>query len=599
MSRACENAGLVVGILRTEPGQNAGGAVASIEKIDYKAGIQIDIAVQREGQTVLDYAMTLQAKYGDSHILLLDENVFVPSSFLENVKSQIRFFADRGVEWGVIGNSGITFPYFKPVCNMLIADSPLERFAGVLPAAHLDSYLLLINRDVNLSTFALTSGCPHDATIGDFATVAAWEAEKPCWICNLPVYVGGSYAIASAPGNGSAWANYLATRYNNASFVSSFGTLGLSGHAAGAKDYYYGFLEPVLNRSTCHLDNASVTLFLFATYYDPDIFDRCLMSIVSQFERPAKVYIIGLDQLAGPKREEFREVVERYRHYVSMVWAEEELPGIAALDQLREFLQRVPDDGYSMLAYDTCVLFPQAVSQIREFLRFTLRDEQVLPITTAEISRICRVLEPRFSLRPQAFFKELEKFGFSHKERWCSSEPSSTLHFTFPNNFLRNMPLSGIDLYDLGSTLPQRLLSEPLSFFLIERGAGYMSFQTPSSDETVSPLAEAGNPFHLANKAGALMGARSNVTQYSMKAGTIVPTLSYHNEGEVSQRHEARLAELEAYRGRAEQELAALRDLAERQEKSLNKFRANWYFKTRRQLFGLFRNIMQSGKPKP
>ena len=576
-------AGLVVGILLTEPGQTA-GAVQSIGKIGVGDGVRVDIAVRREGRTMLDHVQTLQAAYPDGHILLLDENVVVPSSFLESVRAQIRLFADRNVAWGVIGNAGITFPYFKPVRNMLVAGAPSDRFAGVLPAAQLDAHVLLIHRDVQLEAFARASGCPADAPIGDLATLAAWEAERPCWICNLPVYLDGASPGGQAAGDRDAWARYLATLYNNASFVSAYGTIRLSGHAADVKDYYYSQVEPVLNRATRHLDTASMTVFVFATYYDPDIFDRCLMGIVSQFQRPEAVYLIGLDRLDGAKYEEFRAIVERYRHYLSIDWAQEELPGIAAIDQWRTYLQRVPDDGFSMLAYDTCVLFPQAVRQICEFLQFTLRDAHVLPITTAEISRLHRSVETRFSSRPQAFFREVEKFGFTHRERWLSSEPSSTLHFTFPNAFLRATPLAGIDLFDLGSALPQRLLTEPLSFFLIERGAGYMSFQKPSPDETVSPLAEAGTPYHLANKAGALLATRSNVLHYAIDADGIAPALSWRDEGEAARRQQAKLAEFEAYRGQAEHELAGLRDLSERQEASLNRFRNSWYFRARRRL---------------
>lgn len=583
-------AGLVVGIL-TEPGRAAGGAVQSSGKIGFGEGVHLDIAVRREGQTVLDYAQALQATYADSHILLLHESVFVPSSFLENVRSKIRFFADRNVAWGVIGNSGITFPYFKPVRNMLAAGTPSDWFAGVLPAAQLDANVLLIHRDVRLQAFAYASSCPPDTPIADLATLAAWEAERPCWICNLPVYVDGGSQGAQLAGDSGAWARYLATRYNNASIVSAYGTIGLSGHAADARDYYYGLVEPVLNRATRHLDTASVTVFVFATYYDPNIFDRCLMGIVSQFQRPEAVYLIGLDRLDTAKYEEFRAIVERYRHYVSIHWAEEKPPGIAAIDHFRAYLQRIPGDGFSILVYDTFVLFPQAVRQIREFLQFTLRDEHVLPITTAEISRLHRTEETRFSSRPRAFFREVEKFGFTHRERWLSSEPSSTLHFTFPNAFLRATPLDGIDLFDLGSALPQRLLAEPVSFFLIERGAGYMSFQKSSPDETLSPLAEAGTPFHLANKAGALLGARSNVLQYAIYAGGIAPALSWRDESEAAQRHAAREAEFAAreaefaaYRAHAEHELANVRDLSDRQEASLNRFRNSWYFKARRRL---------------
>lgn len=582
--KADVEADLVVGILLTEPGQTA-GAVQSIGKIGGGDGFGVEIAVRCDGRTMLDHAQAIQAAYPDSHILLLDQNVVVPSTFLEAIQAQIRFFADRNVAWGVIGNAGITFPYFKPVRNMLVAGAPTDRFAGVLPAAQLDAHVLLIHRDVRLGAFVRASGCPAVAPIGDVATLAAWEAERPCWICNLPVYLDGAYPDEQPAGDSEEWARYLATRYNNASFVSAHGTIGLSGHAADARDYYYSQVEPVLNRATRHLDTASVTVFVFATYYDPDIFDRCMMGIVSQFQRPEAVYLIGLDRLDGAKHEEFRGIVERYRDYLSIHWAEEELPGVAAIDQWRTYLRRVPDDGFSMLVYDTCVLFPQAVRQVCEFLQFTLRDAHVLPITTAEISRLHRSVETRFSSQRHAFFREVEKFGFTHRERWLSSEPSSTLHFTFPNAFLRATPLAGIDLFDLGSALPQRLLAEPLSFFLIERGAGYLSFQIPSPDETVSPLAEAGTPFHLANKAGALLAARSNLLHYAIDAdGIIAPALSWRDESEAKRRQQAKLAEFEAYRSQAEQELAGLRDLAERQEASLNRFRNSWYFKARRRL---------------
>lgn len=579
--------GIVIGIL-TKLGQTAG--VRSIGKINVGDGVHVDIAVRREGRSMLDYAQTLQSAYRDSHILLLDENVVIPSSFLESVRAQIRFFADRNVAWGVIGNSGITFPYFKPVRNMLTAGAPSDRFAGVVPAAQLDPQVLLIHRDVDLAVATRADECPADAPIGDVATIAAWEAERPCWICNLPVYLE-SAAPSPVPGDSGTWARYLATRFNNASLVSAYGTIGLSGHAANAKDYYYSLIEPVLNRTTRHFDTAHLSVFVFATYYDPDIFDRCLMSIVSQFQRPEAVYLIGLDRLDDARCEEFRAIVDRYRTYLTIHWSEEELPEITPVDQWRTYLQRVPDEGFSMLAYDTSVLFPQAVRQICEFLQLTLRDAHVLPITTAETSRLHRTVETRFSSRPQVFFREVEKFGFTHRERWLSSEPSSTLHFTFPNGFLCETPFDGIDLSDLGSTLPQRLLAEPLSFFLIERGAGYTSFQKPSPDETVSPLAEAGTPFHLANKASALLATRSNVLQYAMTADGIEPALSYRDESEATRRQAARLADLEAYQSRAEHELAGLRNLAERQEVSLNRFRNDWYFKTRRRLIGTLKHL--------
>ncbi|VXC01811.1 hypothetical protein [Brevundimonas sp. G8] len=581
---------LVIGILLSQPEQKA----SAIQSIDVTGvdGVQVDVALRGDGQALLSYAQALQATYPDSHILLLDQNVVVPSSFLQTVRSQIRFFAERNVAWGVIGNAGISFPYFKPVKNMLAVGAAADRFAGVVPAAHLDAHLLLIHRDVRLETFVGSGECPADAPVGDLATLAAWEAERPCWICNLPVYLDGASIDGQVAGDRDAWARYLATRYNNASFVSAYGTIGLSGHAADAKDFYYSLVEPVLNRATHHLDRASVTVFVFATYYDPDVFDRCLMSVVSQFQRPDAVYLIGLDRLDSAKYDEFRAIVECYRDYLTIHWSEEELPGIAAIDQWRTYLQRTPNDGFSLLVYDAYVLFPQAVRQICEFMQFALRDVNVLPITTAEISRLHRSVETRFSPRPQAFFLEVEKFGFTHREQWLSSEPSSTLHFTFPNAFLRATPLDGINLFDLGSTLPQRLMAEPISFFLIERGAGYMSFQKPSPNETISPLVEAGTPYHLANKAGALLDARSNVLQYAVDAGVIAPGLSWRDEDAASQRQRARLAELEAYRDHAEHEIAGLRDLADRQKLSINKLRNSWYFRTRRR-FKRLRDLFQ------
>jgi len=572
----------VVGII-TEPGQAEPGAVQSIARIASAEGVQIDVAVRREGQTALKHAQALQAAHPGSHLLLLDANVYLPSTFLESVRAQIRFFAERNVTWGVIGNSGIVFPYFKPVRNMLATGAPFERFAGTLPAAQLDPLVLLIHRDIDLAAVARADGCPADAPLGDLAMIASWEAEKPCWICNLPVYLAGA-TPGPAAGDIDAWARYLATRYNNASLVSAYGTIGLSSHSANAKDYYYGLVEPVLNRATRHLDTASVSVFVFATYYDPEIFDRCLMGLASQFQRPEAVYLVGLDRLDASKHTEFRAIVERYRSYLVISWSEEDLPGLAAADQFAAYLKRVPTGGYSILAYDTCVLFPQAVRQICEFFQFTLRDAHVLPITTAEVSRLQRSVETRFSSQPQSFFREVEKFGFTHRERWLTSEPSSTLHFTFPNAFLRETQLAGIDLFDLGSALPQRLLAEPLSFFLIERGSGYTSFQKPSRDETISPLAEAGTPFHLANKAGALLAARSNVMQYAIVADRIVPALSWRDEGDAVRRQAAREAEFAAYRAHAEHELAGLRDFADRQEASLNKFRNTWYFRVRRRL---------------
>lgn len=588
MTADAENPRLVVGILLTAPGLTAGGAVRSIGRTELGKDVHVDVTVRGEGQTALDYAEALQARNVGSHILLLDESAFLPSIFFETVRSQINYLADRNVTWGVIGNSGITFPYFKPVRNMLVAGPPAERFSGVLPAAYLDPHILLIHREVRLGEFARASRCPTDAPVGDLATLAAWEAGRPCWICNLPIYLGSP--PPNPAGDSGAWAHYLATRYNNASFVSAYGTIGLSGHTADAKDFYYSQVEPVLDQATRHLEDASVTVFLLATYDDPDIFDRCLMSIVAQFQRPETLYIIGLTQLDGSKLEEYREIVERYRHYLSIHWAEDELPEIAAVDQLEEYRRRVSYDGYSILAYDTFVLFPQAVQQIREFLRLTLRDAHVLPITTAELSRLQRSVETRFTSRPRTFFREVEKSGFTHRERWLSSEPSSTLHFTFPNRFLRDTPLCDLDLRDLGSSLPQRLLSEPLSFFLIERGAGYASIQTPSPDDTMSPLVEAGTPFHLANKAGSLLTARSNLIQYSWSADAIATALSYLPEDEALRRQQARLADLEAYQDRAEHELAGLRDLAERQEVSLDRFRNNWYFRNRRRLIEVVRS---------
>lgn len=603
--------GFVVGVLLTQPEQ-ASVAVQSIGKLGVSDGVQVDVSVRREGRTVLEYAKTLQATYPHHHIILLDENVVVPSSFIESVRSQIQFFFERSVAWGVIGNAGVTFPYFKQIRNMLVVGAPTDQFAGVLPAAQLDAYVLIVHRDVRLEEFALTTGCPADAPIGDVATLAAWEAGRPCWICNLPVYFEGGPLGAQAIGDRDAWARYLAKYYNNTSFVSAHGTLFLVDHATDAKDFYYSQIEPSLNRATAHLDTASVTVFVFASYYDPDVFDRCLISIVSQFQRPKALYIIDLDRLDSARFDTIRAIVERYRHYLPIHWAAEDLAETRAIDQWKTYLGRVPDGDFCILAYDNCVLFPQAVRQICEFFQFTLRDTRVLPITTAEISRLLRGVETRLSLRSQVFFREVEKLGFTHKERWLSSEPTSTLHFTFPKAFLSATPLAGIDLFDLGSSLPQRLLAEPLSFYLIERGAGYMSFQKPSTNETVSPFIEAGTPYRLANKVAALLTAPSNVLHYALSADGAAPPAIWRDEGDsarqrqasltelevyrsqtepelaflrdLTKQQDARIAEFDAFRSQAEHELAGLRDLSQSQEASLNQFQNKWYVRARRRI---------------
>jgi hypothetical protein len=576
---------LVVGILLTHADQLTSDAVRSLERIGLKDRVHVDIAVREEGVTALSYALRLQSEYERHHVLLLDESVYVAQSFLEDVQNQIEDFSSKSVAWGAIGNSGLSFPYFKPICNMLIADAPTERFAGVLPAAHLDRFVLLIHRDVRLSTIAEHAGCPADAPLNDLVGLAAWEAGMPSWICNVPVYASGSYATAATAGNRDAWSIYLSSRYSNATFASSFGTLEITDHAENTKDYYYAQMRLVLDRSTRAFDTASVSVFVFATYYDLDILDRCLMGIASQFQRPVAVYIIGLVALDDPRKAEVKQVVDRYRHYLALHWGEEELPDHSAIDQFGAYLAAIPDDQYSLFAYDTFVLFPQAVQQICEFMRICLGDRNVLPITTAEVSRLYRSVESAIPSQPRVFFREIEKQGFSHKEAWLSSQPSVIIHFSFPNAFLKRLSLSDIDVSDLGSCLPQRLLAEPLSFFLIERGAGYTSFQKPSTDETVSPLREAGTPFHLANKAHALLTTRSNILQFSMVGETIVPMISYRDESSTPQEKEAlrqadvRIEELQGYHGYAEQELARLHLHIQQQNVSLEKFRKTWHFK--------------------
>jgi hypothetical protein len=576
---------LVIGILLSHPDQIAGGVVQSIDKYRLKEYIRVDVAVQEQGLTSLGYAQALQAKYEDSHILLIHECVYLSSSFLEDVLAQIRYFEDKNVPWGVIGNSGICFPYFKPVSNMLIANSQAEQFAGVLPAAYLDPYLLLIHKGVNLRKPANLSKFPENVPLNDLVGLAAWEADMPCWICNLPVYVESSFATSQPAGDADALARYLSMHYNNASFVSSFGTIEIKDHGAKAKDYYYGQMEPVLNRATKSYDKASVSVFLFATYYDLDVFDRCLMSIVSQFQKPENLYIIGLDKLHESKRFQFKQLVEDYRHYMPIHWADEEISRKDVKDQMAEYSKSVPENGYSLCLYDTFVLFPQAVRQIGEFFQICLGDRNVLPITMVEISRQHRTVESDIPFQPQTFFREVEKLGFDHKEMWLSSRSSSILHFTFPNLFLKRLDLSGVDLYDLGSCVPQRLLAEPVSFFLIDRGAGYMSFQKPVPDGTSSPLREEGTPFHLANKARALLATRSNIIQYSMDADRIMPSVSFQDRNRSSEFYgpgHSRLQELETYHGHAEQEIVRLHQFIQQQEFMLDKYRRSFYYKVRK-----------------
>lgn len=584
---------LVIGILLEDPDQMAGGAVRSIEKCGLKERVKVDITIRDQGQTPLAYAQGLQARHEGSHLLLIHNSVYFTPGLLEDVLAQIQYFADKGVAWGAIGNSGISFPYFKPVCNLLIADSQAERFTGALPAAHLDSFLLLVHKDVRLAAPTNLAAFPENAPLNDLVGLASWEADMPCWICNLPVYVESAGTPSHEDADREAWTRYLSTHYNNASFVSSFGTIEIKDPAPDTKDYYYSQMEPVLNRATKAYDKAFLSVFLFATFYDADILDRCLMSIVSQFQRPEKLYIIGLEALEESRRLEFKDVVDSYRHYIDIDWVEDG-KGQTADGQFAAYLADIPAEGYSLCLYDTFVLFPQAVRQVCEFFQFCLGDRRVLPMTTAEISRLHRTVEAHIPSQPRAFFREIEKVGFSHEEAWLSSQSSAIIHFTFPNAFLKGLRPSEIDLHDLGSVLPQRLLTEPFSFFLIERGAGYMSFQKPSPYETVPPLKEEGTPFHLANKARALMAAKSNVIRYSMADAQIAPALAYQGGGAALRRQEAergRLQELDAYRKQAEQEISKLNLFIQQQETMLNNYRRSWYFKARRTVLNASRPL--------
>lgn len=584
---------LVIGILLDDPAQAAEGAVRSIEKYGLKKQVRVDITLRDQGQTPLTYAQGLQAQYQGSHLLLIHPSVYLSPGFLEDVLAQIQYFADKEVAWGAIGNSGISFPYFKPICNMLGANSDAERFTGVLPAAHLDPFLLLVHKDVPLAAPANLAAFPENAPLNDLVGLAAWEADLPCWICNLPVFVDIAGTLSHEDGDRETWTRYLSAHYNNASFVSSFGTIEIKDPAAGAKDYYYSQVEPVLNRVTKAYDEASLTVFLFATFYDADILDRCLMGIVSQFQRPEKLYIIGLETLEEARRPEFKDVIDSYRHYIDIYWAEDG-KGQTADVQFKGYLAYIPAEGYSLCLYDTFVLFPQAVRQVCEFFQFCLGDQHVLPMTTAEISRLHRTVEMHIPSQPRAFFREVEKVGFSHEEMLLSSQSSAIIHFTFPNTFLKGLRLKEIDLHDLGSTLPQRLLVEPYSFFLIERGAGYMSFQKPSPNETVSPLKEEGEPFHLANKARALLTARSNVIRYSMEDNQIAPMLAHQGVGAALLRQkadQARLHELDTYRNQADGEIARLHQFIQQQETMLNNYRRSWYFKARRTVLNVSRPL--------
>lgn len=582
---------LVIGVLLTDHDQMSGGAVRSLHKYGFRERVTVDIAFQPE-QALLLSAQELQARHKGSHIVFVHYDAYLSSSFLDDVLTQIQYFFDKGVDWGAFGNSGISFPYFKPICNILIAGNEAERFACVLPAAHLDPYLLVVHKDVSLASPANLAPFPADAPVNDAVGLAAWEAGKPCWICNIPFYVE-----AAAPSHNAEfrdeWRNYIAAHYNNASFVSSFGMLEIKGSADIAKDYYYAQMEPVLHKATRDYDTVKLSVFLFATFYDADILDRCLMSVVSQFQRPYKLYIIGLDAVEEQRRREVADIIEAYRHYIEIQWAGIE-SGQAAETQFLQYIADAPQDGYSLCLYDTSVLFPQAVRQVCEFFQFCLGDKRVLPITNAEISRLHRSVDAHIPSQPRAFFREIEKIGFSHEETWRTAQPSATIHFTFPNAFLSGLRASELDAYDLGSVLPQRLFEERLSFFLIERGSGYTSFQKASPNETVSPLTEGESPFHLANKARALLAGRSNLTRYSVVDNQIVPVLAYQGSAADLRRQQverARLAELDDCYRKAEHEIAKLQQFIEQQEIMLRNYRKSWYFKVRRTALKLSRPI--------
>lgn len=356
----------VLAVLVGEHHQQTAATLECLARWRVDERIEVDVVINH--QSLLDYFGFLDGireRHPGKHLIAMHADIFFAEDFLHRLIAQIELIEAAGATWGVLGPAGVNYPYFKIVRNMVDHHGILYPFPRPLPAIHLDGHLLVIHKDLALDFEPDYRGFHHYDTL---LCMRSWAQGRAVLIINLPLRHLGQGNVAEWKQRSEALGRVLGKTYGNKSLMTSMGPVPLTGVSGVTRDFYKHEVDVALARWIAKRRAPDVVLVVRVDADDVDRARETLLSVCSQFEKPARVILLHAPELSdrlAPLIQYFGALVDLVP--LSGAGAATARHGDVLLGSAAELRAALPDDAVVSFLDARTILFPNFVRDVRRF----------------------------------------------------------------------------------------------------------------------------------------------------------------------------------------------------------------------------------------
>lgn len=453
--------------------------IYSLEKWGVSA--QCDVKIFDNGDQSHDMFTYIKASrelFPDKYVVLIHDDIFFPPRFLQDLVDRINELSAK--PWGLIGNAGLSYPFFRPQRCMTDPHGFAWNFTATLPAVQLDGSLIVMNKDFVPQLSAGLKGYHHYDTL---LTINSWEQGRPCYTVNAPSFHQSPGSQEGFDASVPVLVEEKAGQYTNPALATLNGPVGLPFKKDAAKvDFYKDHVEATLAKVNGSKDSVDVTIAMRTVGNRPDLLNRALLSIASQKELPNRLKILMASEFKEniPK---IQPTLDHYKHFFPVeLEVFEDTANNSRVTSLNHYFSISEPGGYTIFLDDDDYIFPNVVSDIRRFTNSMVATKLIGLVF--EFYHIHERQEDfptgkSWVTKSKAVYPEFENL---YENMSINSVPFCS--FVFPNDYLRESKIDTRLIYFEDYSLILNSISK-VSFYKATNKGGIVSIRE-ASDNTVN-----------------------------------------------------------------------------------------------------------------
>lgn len=356
----------VLAVLVGEHHQQTAATLESLARWKVNECVEVDVVINHQSRLdYFDFLESVRERHPGKHLIAMHADIFFAEDFLHRLIIQIELIEAAGASWGLLGPAGVNYPYFKIVRNMVDHHGILYPFSRPLPAIHLDGHLLVIHKDLTFDFDSDYRGFHHYDTL---LCIRSWAQGRAVFIINLPLRHLGQGNEAEWKRSSETLGRVLGMKYANKSFMTSMGSVSLTGLSNVTRDFYKHEVDVALKQWVVKRSPPDVVLVVRVTADNVDGARETLLSVCGQFEKPARVILLHTAELS----ESLEPLIQYFGALVDLMTLSGAGAATARQDDVLlgsavELRAGLPDDTIVSFLDARTILFPNFVSDVRRF----------------------------------------------------------------------------------------------------------------------------------------------------------------------------------------------------------------------------------------